>query len=90
MLIFYERANSFGPKASEFFLSETAKPRSLAEVLSKAYGVVGTVKKHRLLFFSGRTRIHYDYVEDLGTFIELEVVLRDGESVAAGESKPPL
>jgi adenylate cyclase class IV len=33
----------------------------------------------------GRTRIHLDEVERLGTFIELEVVLRDDEPVHVGE-----
>ncbi|KAG0899736.1 hypothetical protein G6F32_017347 [Rhizopus arrhizus] len=33
---------------------------------------------------AGRTRIHLDRVEGLGEFLELEVVLRDGESAAAG------
>ncbi|MNL69377.1 CYTH domain protein [compost metagenome] len=33
---------------------------------------------------AGRTRIHLDRVEGLGEFLELEVVLRDGESTDAG------
>jgi len=37
------------------------------------------------VFLVGRTRVHRDDVRGLGTFIELEVVLRDGEPIAAGE-----
>lgn len=32
----------------------------------------------------GRTRIHLDRVQDLGEFLELEVVLRDDESPELG------
>jgi adenylate cyclase class IV len=32
----------------------------------------------------GRTRVHLDDVRDLGQFLELEVVLEDGEPNAAG------
>ena len=33
---------------------------------------------------AGRTRIHLDRVEDLGHFLELEVVMTDGEPAEAG------
>lgn len=32
----------------------------------------------------GRTRVHIDKVEKLGDFVELEVVLEDGENIADG------
>ena len=37
-----------------------------------------------MLYLAGRTRIHLDAVEGLGEFLELEVVLRDGESAEDG------
>ena len=40
--------------------------------------------KQRELFFIGRTRIHLDKVEMLGTFLELEVVLNESETSATG------
>jgi predicted adenylyl cyclase CyaB len=43
------------------------------------------VRKRRLLYLVGRTRIHLDEVEGLGAFLELEVVLADGEEEAEGE-----
>jgi predicted adenylyl cyclase CyaB len=52
--------------------------------LALAYGAVGRLRKHRTLFLVGRTRVHLDQVEGLGEFLELEVVLRDGESADAG------
>ena len=52
--------------------------------LSLAYGQVGRVRKYRTLFLVGRTRVHLDRVEDLGHFLELEVMLVDDESPEAG------
>ena len=39
-----------------------------------------------MVYLVGRTRIHFDEVESLGKFIELEVVLRDGEDAASGSA----
>lgn len=83
-LIFYQRADDNGPKESFYVISRTDEPDSLRDALSLAYGVVGRVKKHRTVFMAGRTRIHLDRVVDLGEFLELEVVLREDETVEAG------
>src|SRR5215510_15640004 len=61
-----------------------AAPDSLREALSLAYGQVGRVRKHRTLYVVGRTRVHLDRVEGLGQFVELEVVLCDGEDTTPG------
>ena len=45
------------------------------ETLGKALGVKGRVKKTRLLYMVGQTRVHVDEVEGLGNFMELEVSL---------------
>ncbi|MFY2839614.1 class IV adenylate cyclase [Achromobacter xylosoxidans] len=83
-LIFYRRADDTGPKESFYVISPTSSPDTLRDALGLAYGVIGRVRKQRLLFMVGRTRIHLDRVEGLGEFLELEVVLRDGESAEAG------
>jgi predicted adenylyl cyclase CyaB len=83
-LIFYRRANQAGPKESRFVISPTASPESLRDALTLAYGSAGRVRKHRTLYLVGRTRIHLDRVESLGDFLELEVVLAEGESPDAG------
>jgi len=83
-LIFYRRANQAGPKESRFVISPTGSPDSLREALAMAYGAAGRVRKHRTLYIVGRTRVHLDRVEGLGDFLELEVVLAEGESADAG------
>jgi predicted adenylyl cyclase CyaB len=83
-LIFYQRSNQSGPKESFYVRTPTAAPDSLREALTLAYGAVGRVRKHRTLFLAGRTRIHLDAVEDLGDFLELEVVLHEGEPLENG------
>jgi adenylate cyclase class IV len=83
-LIFYRRPDHPGPKESFYVRSPTGDPDSLREALSLAYGVTGRVIKERTLFLVGRARVHLDRVRDLGEFLELEVVLRDGEPAEAG------
>jgi len=83
-LIFYRRADQSGPKESFYVLSPTATPDSLRQCLALAWGESGRVCKLRTLFLVGRTRVHLDRVEGLGDFLELEVVLREGEDGAAG------
>jgi predicted adenylyl cyclase CyaB len=83
-LIFYQRSAGAGPKECFYVISTTASPNTLREALSLAYGQAGRVRKHRTLFLVGRTRIHLDRVEGLGDFLELEVVLSEGETTEAG------
>jgi adenylate cyclase len=86
-LIYYERADQDGPKTSTYSIVETDQPGALRDALSNAYGIRNTVRKTRQLYMSGRTRIHVDDVEALGHFMELEVVLQDGENQCVGESE---
>jgi predicted adenylyl cyclase CyaB len=83
-LIFYQRPDQAGPKESFYVISPTASPDTLREALTRAYGQSGRVRKHRTLFTAGRTRIHLDKVEELGDFLELEVVLSEAEPAEAG------
>ncbi|MFP4334653.1 MAG: class IV adenylate cyclase [Wenzhouxiangella sp.] len=83
-LIFYTRADATGPKTSFYRIAPTNDPAALRETLRLALGERGRVVKQRTLYLAGRTRIHLDQVEDLGDFMELEVVLAEGEDEAAG------
>ncbi|WP_376696947.1 class IV adenylate cyclase [Wenzhouxiangella sp. EGI_FJ10305] len=86
-LIFYRRPDQAGPGQSEYRITPTEDPDGLRTVLADALGVTGRVRKRRILYLAGRTRLHLDHVEGLGDFLELEVVLSDKESSATGESE---
>jgi predicted adenylyl cyclase CyaB len=83
-LIFYQRADESGPKESFYVRTPVPDPAAMRTLLQRAQGETGRVRKRRVLYLVGRTRIHLDSVQGLGEFLELEVVLRDGESAAAG------
>ncbi len=84
-LIRYERQNVADAKLSRYAIARTPDPYILLEILTRALGRLGTVKKVRTLYLAGQTRIHIDQVEDLGDFLELEVVMRDRQSEDEGK-----
>jgi len=83
-LIHYHRPDADGPKLSDYVLSPAPEPESLRDALARACGLLGRVRKERLLLLAGPTRIHLDRVEGLGDFLELEVTLADGQTEAEG------
>lgn len=85
-LIHYHRADADGPKLSDYVLAPVPEPASLREALTRACGLLGRVKKQRILVLVGPTRIHLDHVEGLGDFLELEVTLADGQTEADGST----
>jgi predicted adenylyl cyclase CyaB len=84
-LIHYERPDTGEAKASDYVRVPVPDPAALREALARACGVRGRVRKRRWLLLAGQTRIHIDRVESLGDYMELEVVLREGQSDAEGE-----
>ena len=83
-LIFYRRADVAGTKQSDYEIVPISSPASMAAVLGAALGTLKTVVKTRLLFRIGQTRVHLDTVVDLGSFVELEVVLHPGQPASEG------
>ena len=83
-LIYYDRSDAAGPKTSNYEIVRTSEPEKLRSVLAAAFGVRGIVRKVRLVALVGQTRVHLDAVRGLGMFMELEVVLKPGRTVAAG------
>lgn len=90
-LIHYQRADTDAAKASDYLRVPVAEPTSLREVLARGCGLKGRVRKRRWLLIVRRdgwhTRIHLDRVEGLGDFMELEVVLAEGQTDEAGAAE---
>lgn len=85
-LIYYTRPDQEGPKRSDYHIAHTTDPENLKHVLRLAYGVRGIVTKTRYLYLIGQTRVHLDDVAGLGQFMELEVVMREGQSDVDGQA----
>ena len=84
-LIHYHRADRAQAKASDYVRVPVPDAAALREALTRGCGLLGRVRKQRLLLLAGATRIHLDRVEGLGDFMELEVVLAEGQSDAEGQ-----
>jgi predicted adenylyl cyclase CyaB len=83
-LIQYQRPDTGAARLSDYVRTPVPSPASMRDALERALGAIGRVRKQRLLLRVGATRIHLDRVQDLGEFIELEVVLRDDQSESGG------
>ncbi len=87
-LIHYLRADTGEAKASDYVRVPVADPSALQTALTRALGLRGRVRKRRWLVLApttaGTARIHLDRVEGLGDFMELEVVLAEGQGDAKG------
>lgn len=78
-LIYYVRENLPGLKRSDYHIFKTTEPNALRQILENSLGIRGVVKKRRLFYLVGNTRIHFDEVETLGSFLEIEVILNKGQ-----------
>ncbi len=84
-LIRYQRDNVAETRRSRYLIARTSDPRVLLDILTQTLGTAGIVRKARTLYLIGQTRVHLDQVENLGDFLELEVVMRDGQSEEEGK-----
>ena len=84
-LIHYLRDDVSGPKQSSYTVVHTSAPHELRLLLAAALGETIVVRKTRALYLIGSTRIHLDKVERLGEFMEVEVVLEEGQHTQQGE-----
>ncbi|MEE8522756.1 MAG: class IV adenylate cyclase [Thermoanaerobaculia bacterium] len=83
-LIHYQRSDGVEPRESRYVLAPVGDPASLAAALTGALGMKGIVRKQRTLYRIGQTRVHFDEVEGLGSYLELEVVLGPEQSQDEG------
>ena len=78
-LIAYARADEPDVRASAYHLVPVPEPGPLKRALASALGVRVVVVKRRRLLLWHNVRIHLDEVEGLGSFVEFEAVLGEGE-----------
>ncbi len=86
-LICYERDDRAEARLSTYDRVNVPDAHAMRQLLSRALGTRGNVRKHRTVLLVGRTRIHLDRVEGLGTFLEIEVVLDDTEALSEGQAE---
>lgn len=77
-LIHYERENTAGAKSSHVLLYNHQPDKTLKDILIKTLGIKAVVDKRRKIYFIGNVKFHFDTVKDLGTFVEVEAIDRDG------------
>jgi predicted adenylyl cyclase CyaB len=77
-LIHYAREDTEGPKQSHVTLFKSEPESSLKEIFTKALGILITVDKQREIYFIDNVKFHIDTVKDLGTFVEIEAIDKDG------------
>ncbi|MFH1589227.1 MAG: class IV adenylate cyclase [archaeon] len=77
-LIHYDREDKEGPKQSNVTLYNSDPKSSLKEILTKSNGILVIVDKEREIYFIDNVKFHLDKVKDLGTFVEIEAIDKDG------------
>lgn len=78
-LIYYERPDTIGAKQSNVMLYPHKPASSLKDILTQTLGVKAVVKKSRKIYFLENVKFHFDAVEGLGTFIEVEAIDETGK-----------
>lgn len=73
-LINYDRENVSGSKESQIILYQHEPNIALKEILTKQLGVKIVVDKKRKIYFIDNVKFHFDIVENLGTFLEVEAI----------------
>ena len=77
-LIHYEREDFAGAKSSHVLLYQHQPDKTLKEILIKTLGIKAIVDKRRKIYFINNVKFHFDTVEGLGTFVEVEAIDKDG------------
>jgi predicted adenylyl cyclase CyaB len=77
-LIYYERQNVADAKQSDVILYKHSADQSLKEILIKVLGIKVVVNKTRKIYFIENVKFHFDTIESLGDFIEVEAIDNTG------------
>lgn len=77
-LIHYIRENTSSAKQSNVLLYKHKSDEMLKSILIAANGIKVIVDKIRRIYFVENVKFHFDKVKELGTFIEVEAIDKDG------------
>jgi predicted adenylyl cyclase CyaB len=77
-LIHYLREDVAGARQSTVLLYQHQPDGNLKKILSAALGVKTVVDKKRKIYFIDQVKFHFDQVQGLGSFVEIEAIDRDG------------
>lgn len=78
-LIQYDRDNVSGSKESNIVLYQHVPNEALKNILTRQLGIKVVVDKKRKIYFLDHIKFHFDIVEGLGTFLEVEVIDKNNE-----------
>jgi predicted adenylyl cyclase CyaB len=78
-LIWYERPNDAGSKLSQVLLHKHSTGTELKDILIKLHEIKVVVDKIRRIYFIENVKFHFDEVQGLGKFIEVEAIDETGE-----------
>jgi hypothetical protein len=87
-LIFCQRSDEYGKCRVRAAPIDPVHLANHKELMKSAYGQITVVKKVRKLYEIGqKTHIYLDDVEGLGRFLEIEMMLEDGETQEVGKKE---
>ena len=78
-LIYYERQDIPGAKQSNILLYKHQPEKSLKNILTKLHGIKIIVEKKRRIYVFDNVKFHFDTINELGTFIEVEAIDQTGK-----------
>jgi adenylate cyclase class 2 len=78
-LIYYERQNTADVKQSDVLLYKHSPDKTLKDILIKTNGIMVVVEKKRKIYFIENVKFHFDIIEGLGTFLEVEAIDKTGD-----------
>ncbi len=73
-LIFYDRENKSSSKESKVILYKSGDSNTLKDIFIRSIGIKVVVEKKREIYFIDNVKFHIDSVENLGKFVEIEVI----------------
>ena len=78
-LIQYDRADEASSKQSNVVLYKHQPDPALKAILINQFGIKAVVDKSRRIYFIGNVKFHFDTVEELGHFVEVEAISEGDE-----------